>query len=239
MASSSSQLIWRRDSGSDHRPEIWRSFQLAPHPLRDASVKKNRLGSGRCNGTPVITFCLWNQRRYVRKSASNWIGVSHDCWCWDHWALNQNWRNRRWRRPLYMNGAKCDSLLMMDEIFRAGMTVVGDRRDRTFVRVGKNESGGQIKARSRLKCKPRKSRIREGCNIDLSQLIVQPSDWRSWRIYCVCSRLCSREFARIIQSSKLAWTRMPWVRSSWTTEANVLVNSRGAVESPNGRTRNW
>ena len=202
MASSSSQFIWRSDSGADHSPEIWRSFQLAPHPLRHASVKKNRLGSGRCKGTPVITFCLWNQRRYVRKFASSGIGVSHDCWCWDHRALNQNWRNRRWRQPLYMNGAKCDILLMMDEIFQAGMTVEGDRRDRTLVRVGKKESGGEIRACSRLKCKPRKSRIREGCNIDLSQLIVQPNDWRSWRICCVCSRLCSREFACIIQSSK-------------------------------------
>ena len=78
-----------------------------------------------------------------------------------------------------MNGAKCDILLMMDETFRAGMTVDGDRRDRTLVRVGKNESGGEIRAHSSLKCKPRKSRIREGCNIDLSQLIVQPNDCRS------------------------------------------------------------
>ena len=202
MASSSNQLIWRWDSGVDHSPEIWLSFQLAPHPLRDASVKKNRLGSGRCNGTPVITVGRWNKRRYERKSASNWIGVSHDCWCWDHWALNQNWTNRRWRQPLDMNGAKWDIRLMMDETFRAVMTVDGDRRDRTSVRVGKNESGGEIRACSKLKCKPRKSRIREGCNIDLSQLIVHPNDCRSWIMCCVCSRLCSRELAWIIQSSK-------------------------------------
>ena len=63
IASSSNQLIWRWESGVDHSPEIWWSFQLAPQPLRDASMKKNRLGSGRCNGTPVITVGRRNQRR--------------------------------------------------------------------------------------------------------------------------------------------------------------------------------
>ena len=68
---------------------------------------------------------------------------------------------------------------MMDDTLRADMTVDRDRRERTSVRVGKNESGGDIRACSKLKCNPRKSRIRDGCNIDLAQLIVHPSDWRS------------------------------------------------------------
>ena len=41
---------------------------------------------------------------------------------------------------------------MMDETFRADMTVDGDRRDRTSVRVGKNEAGGDMRACSKLKC---------------------------------------------------------------------------------------
>ena len=49
---------------------------------------------------------------------------------------------------------------MMEEILRAGMTVDVDRRDRMLVRESKNESGGDIMAFSRLKCKPKKSRMR-------------------------------------------------------------------------------
>ena len=239
MASNSSQLMWRLDSCCDQTPEICCVCQLAPQPLRDASVKKKRLGSGRRNGTPVITEGWRNQRRYERNSESSLIGVSHDWRCWVHCSLNQSWRKRRCRRPLVINGAKWDSRLIIDETLRADMTVDGDRRERTSVRVGKNESGGDIRACSKLKWRPRKSRMREGCNIDLSQFIVHPSDWRSCRTCWVWRRLSSLDEARMIQSSRYAWTWMPWERKRWTTGARVFVNSLGAVERPNGRTLNW
>ena len=142
-------------------------------------------------------------------------------------------------RPWVINGAKWDSLLIIDETLRADMTVDGDRRERTSVRVGKNESGGDIRACSKLKWRPRKSSMRVGCNIDLSQFIVHPSDWSSWRTCCVWRRLSSFVEARMIQSSRYAWTWMPRERKRWTTGARVLVNSLGAVERPNGRTLNW
>ena len=157
--------MWRLDSCCDQTPEICCVCQLAPQPLRDASVKKKILGSGRRNGTPVITEGWRNQRRYERNSESSLIGVSHDWQCWVHCSLNQSWRKRRCRRPLVINGAKWDSRLIIDETLRADMTVDGDRRERTSVRVGKNESGGDIRACSKLKWRPRKSRMREGCNI--------------------------------------------------------------------------
>ena len=239
MASNSSQLMWRLDSCWDQTPESCCVCQLAPQPLRDASVKKKRLGSGRRNGTPVITEGWRNQRRYDRNSESSLIWVSHDWRCWVHWSLNQSWRKRRWRRPWVINGAKWDSLLIIDETLRADMTVDGDRRERTSVRVGKNESGGDIRACSKLKWRPRKSSMRVGCNIDLSQFIVHPSDWSSWRTCCVWRRLSSFVEARMIQSSRYAWTWMPRERKRWITGARVLVNSLGAVERPNGRTLNW
>ena len=200
---------------------------------------RRRDGSGRRNGTPVITEGWRNQRRYDRNSESSLIWVSHDWRCWVHWSLNQSWRKRRWRRPWVINGAKWDSLLIIDETLRADMTVDGDRRERTSVRVGKNESGGDIRACSKLKWRPRKSSMRVGCNIDLSQFIVHPSDWSSWRTCCVWRRLSSFVEARMIQSSRYAWTWMPRESKRWTTGARVLVNSLGAVERPNGRTLNW
>ena len=67
----------------------------------------------------------------------------------------------------------------LEETLRAGMTINVDRRDRTLVRESKNESRGDIMAFSRLKCRPKKSRMREGSSIDFFQLIVHPRDCRS------------------------------------------------------------
>ena len=103
---------------------------------------------------------------------------------------------------------------MMDNIFQVGMTVDVDRWDRTLVRESKNESGGETMACSILKCSPKKSRMREGSSIDFFQLIVHPKVWRSWMVCWVCWRLCSSESARMIQSSRYAWTLIPWVPSN-------------------------
>ena len=56
------------------------------------------------------------------------------------------------------------------------MTVVVDRQDRSWVREVKNEAGGDMMAFSRLKCRSRKSMMREGTNINFCQLIVHPRD---------------------------------------------------------------
>ena len=85
-------------------------------------------------------------------------------------------------RPWWIKGAKCEIRLVMEEILRAGMTMDVDRRDRTLVKESKNEFGGEIKARSRLKWSPKKSRMREGTSIDFFQLIVRPRDCKSWMV---------------------------------------------------------
>ena len=150
MASSSIQLMcW------DHYPERWRVCQLAPHPVRDAFVKKIRLGFRRCRGTPWRTSRLLNQQSCVRNSASSWIRVSCDCLCCDQCLFIQNCRNLRWRCPWWIKGAKCKIRLVMEDILRAGMTVDVDRWDRTLVREFKNESGGETMACLRLKSVPR------------------------------------------------------------------------------------
>ena len=131
----------------------------------------------------------------LMNSASSWTGVSQDCWCCDQCLFIQNCRNLRWRRPWWIKGTKCDIRLVMEDIFRAGMTVDVDRRDRTLVRESKNESGGETMAHSRLKWSPKKSRMREGSSIDFFQLIVHPKDCRSWMVCWVCKRLCCGESA--------------------------------------------
>ena len=168
MASSFSQLMCWEDSGCDHCPHRWRFCYLAPHPVRYASVKKNRLGSGRCKGSPLRTSHLLMQWSCVRNSASSWTGVSQDCLCCDQCLFIQNCRNLRRRRPWWITRAKCNIWLVMEDIFHAGMTVDVDRRDRTLVRESKNESRGETMSRSRLKCCPKKSRMREGSSLDLS-----------------------------------------------------------------------
>ena len=80
---------------------------------------------------------------------------------------------------------------MMEEILHVSMTVDVDRRDRTLVRESKNESGGDIMALLRLKCRPKKSRMRDGSSINFFQLIVHPRDCNSWMVCRVCWRLCS------------------------------------------------
>ena len=106
----------------------WRFCQLAPHPVRDTSVKKNRLVSGRCKGTPLRTSRLLNQWSCVRNFASSWIGVSQDCLYSGKCHFIQNCRNLRCRRPWWIKGAKCDIRLVMEDIFRAGMTLDVDRQ---------------------------------------------------------------------------------------------------------------
>ena len=202
MALCSSQLMCWKDSGEYHFPERWRFCQLAPHPVRDAFVKKNRLGSRRCRGTPWRTSCLLKQRSWERNSASSWIWVSQDCPCWAQCLFIKNCSNLRWRRPWWINGVKCEIRLAMEKILHAGMTVDVDRRHRSLVRESNNESGGDIMALSRLKCSPKKSRMREGSSIDFIQLIVHTRDCKSWMVCRVCWRLCSGESAQIIQSSR-------------------------------------
>ena len=68
-------INWSRScSWGDHCPESLCSCQLAPQSVREASVKKNRLGSGAWSGTPWSTSGLLNHHRWDRYSASNWIG---------------------------------------------------------------------------------------------------------------------------------------------------------------------
>ena len=85
---------------------------------------------------------------------------------------------------------------------RAGMTVDADRRDRTLVGESKKESGGERIACSRLKCRPKKSKKRQGSSIDFFQLIVHPKICKSWIVCCVRITLRSGESARMIQSSR-------------------------------------
>ena len=159
------------ESCRDHCPERSCSCQLAPQPVREASVKKYRLGSGRCKGTPLRTSSLLNQRRGDRNSASSCNGVSQDCLCWVQCHLIQNWRNLSCRRLWWMKGAKCEMRLVIEENFLTGMTVGVDRRDSSCVREARKDSGGEMIAFSRLKISPRKSMMREGINIDFSSLL--------------------------------------------------------------------
>ena len=53
---------------------------------------------------------------------------------------------------------------------------------------------------SRLKCSPKKSRMREDSSIDFFQFIVHPKVCRSLMVCWVCWRFCSGESARMIQS---------------------------------------
>ena len=99
---------------------------------------------------------------------------------------------------------------MIEDILRADMSVDVDRRDRTLVRESK-ESGGENIACWILKCTPKKSRMREGSSIDFFQLIVHPKVCRSWMVCLVCCKLCFGESAQMIQSSRYAWTLIPWV----------------------------
>ena len=77
----------------------------------------------------------------------------------------------------------------MEEILRAGINLDVHRRDRTLMREFKNESGGEINARSRLKWSPKKSQMREGSSIDFFQLIVLPRDCKSYGLLSMLETL--------------------------------------------------
>ena len=104
-ASNSSQLICWSWSWGDHCPESWCSCQLAPHPVREASVKKNRLGSGAWSRAPWSTSGLLNHRRWDRYSVSSWIWESQGWECCYGLVFIQNWRKRSCRCPWWIKGA--------------------------------------------------------------------------------------------------------------------------------------
>ena len=53
-ASISNQFMWNPWRFVVQDPVMWESFLLAPHPVREAFVKKNRSGSGFCRGTSRV-----------------------------------------------------------------------------------------------------------------------------------------------------------------------------------------
>ena len=104
----------------------------------------------------------------MRKYASNWIGVSHDYWRWDHLALNQNWRKCRWRRSLCKNGAK-DDILLKDEISEQARLLMERDGIGHWWELVKKESVGE-RARTRLKLTPESPEC----------VRIVTSTWLSW-----------------------------------------------------------
>ena len=179
----------------------------------------------RCDDLANWLPSLWRKRRWKRRgwvpvdvtelpwehpvcwtnagdSASSCNGVSQGCLCLVQCRLIQNWRNLSCRRPWWMNGAKWEMRLVMDESFLTGMTVDVDTWDRSCVREARNDSGGEMIAVSRLKWSTRKSMMREGVNIEFFRFIVHLRDCNRLMVFWVCWWLWSAESARMIQSSR-------------------------------------
>ena len=212
------------------------SWQLAPHPIREASVKKKRLGSGVWSGTPCSTSALQNHWRCEIYSWFSWIWLSHGWACCSQPCFIQNRRKCIWSHLWWMKGAKCETAVDRSDLMSRHDV---DRRDRMLVSVSRNELGGDIRAYSRLKWRPRNFITCEGARRDFFQFIVHPNNCRRCMVSWACTEQSSGLSALMIQWWRLAWTLIPLVINNWTTGANVLVNSPGTVDSPNSSIRYW
>ena len=231
--------MWCLAQARDHWPEITQSPRWPPQPSMEASVTIVIVGSGLRNGRPTVR--LARDAHHSSSLSDSWsgyirrYGLSETC---VHWLWSISWIRRVCVTAMGTNSRRLDRCpKSFCQVF-AGWGLRARSEDASRDALTTLFSLGKTSMLMRSRVDPRNAGNCVGINWDFPSFTRKPSFVTQNSVRSRWRSTSDLDWFFRSQSSRYWCMSTPCILRNASMTRTILVNTRGAVESPNGSTRN-